>query len=62
MNKLLAQLALVGDSQKDLAEKMGITPQAVNKKIKNKSFNVSDIKKIKELYKLTDEQVSDIFL
>lgn len=60
--KLRKVLEDYGHTQNDLAELLGITYQSVSIKINGKKdFNQSEIQKIKDMYKLTAEQVNDIF-
>lgn len=62
-DKLREVLEAYGHTQNDLAELLGITYQSVSIKINGKKdFNQSEIKKIAKMYKLTAEQVYDIFI
>lgn len=56
-------MVLNGDTIRDLANFLEISPQSVSKKInENQSeFKQGEIAKIKEKYKLTAEQVEAIF-
>lgn len=62
-DKLREVLEAYGHTQNDLAELLGITYQSVSIKINGKKdFNQSEIRKIAKMYKLTPEQVYDIFI
>ena len=65
MNKELLRsfMVLFGDTNKDLAEYLGITEQSVSAKInENKTeFKKKEIAKICERYKLNAEQIKAIF-
>jgi len=61
--KLLeSKMKLFGDSNVTLAKYLGITPQSLSAK-KNESvdFKQCEIVKIKDRYKLTAEEVNNIF-
>lgn len=61
-HKLRVILESFGHNQNDLAELLGITYQSVSIKLnKKKDFTQSEIYKIIQCYKLTAEQVMDIF-
>lgn len=61
-NKLKALLVEHGMTQDQLAEMLNITLQSMNLKINNKrEFWGSEIFKIKQYFKLTPEQVVQIF-
>lgn len=62
--KLKSILTLNGESQQDLADVLGLSAVTVSYKInesKGREFTQSEIRKIKEHYGLTAEQVDDIF-
>ena len=65
MNKELLRsiMALHGDTNKDLADLLGITEQSISGKINEKGteFKQGEIAKIKDHYKLSPEQVEAIF-
>lgn len=64
MNKKLleSKMKLFGDSNVSLAKFLGITPQSLSAKTNEKSdFKKCEIVKIKERYKLTSEEVDNIF-
>ena len=56
-------MALHGDTNKDLAELLGITEQSVSCKINEKGteFKQGEIAKIIDKYNLSPEQVDSIF-
>lgn len=61
-HKLKVILDEYGHNQNDLAELLGITYQSVSIKLnRKKDFTQSEIYKIIQCYKLTAEQVMDIF-
>ena len=65
MNKNLLRSVMVlhSDTNKTLAEYLGISAKSINDKINENGteFKQSEIAAIKKRYSLTDEQVSDIF-
>lgn len=62
-NLLKAKIALAGVTFKELAQKIGIPYQNFSKRKAGKiEFNAKEIKAIKEVLKLTDSEVSEIFL
>lgn len=65
MNKALLRsvMALHGDTNKDLADYLGISEQSLSKKINENDteFKQGEIKQIKERYSLTADQVDSIF-
>lgn len=65
MNKSLLKsiMVLLGDTNKTLAEYLGISEKSVNDKINERGteFKKSEIAAIKKRYSLTDEQVILIF-
>lgn len=65
MNKTLLRSVMVlhSDTNKTLAEYLGISAKSINDKINENGteFKQSEIAAIKKRYSLTDEQVSDIF-
>ena len=55
-------MALFGDNQKILAEKIQMNRSLLCKKINKLSdFKISDIEKIRKIYNLTDKDITDIF-
>lgn len=61
--KLRKVLDSFGHTQNDLAELLGITYQSVSIKINGKKdFTQSEMQKIASMYKLTPEQVYEIFI
>lgn len=65
MNKTLLRSVMVlhGDTNKTLADYLGISEKSVNDKIneKNTEFKQSEIAAIKKRYSLDDAQTSQIF-
>lgn len=65
MNKELLRsiMALHGDTNKDLADLLGITEQSISSKINEKGteFKQGEIARIKEHYNLSPELVEAIF-
>ena len=65
MNSKLLRSVMVlhGDTNADLAECLGITEQSVSNKINESGteFKQGEIAKIKARYRLTPEQVDEIF-
>lgn len=65
MNKALFRSIMVlhSDTNRSLAEYLGISAKSVNDKINenNTEFKQSEIAAIKRRYSLSDEQVSSIF-
>lgn len=65
MNKALLRsvMALYGDTNKDLADYLGISEQSLSKKINENDteFKQGEIKLIKIRYNLTSDQVDRIF-
>ncbi len=65
MNKTLLRsvMVLYSDTNKTLAEYLGISVKSINDKINENGteFKQSEIAAIKKRYSLTDEQVSNIF-
>ena len=65
MNKNLLRsiMALHGDTNKDLAELLGISEQSVSSKINETGteFKQGEIAKIRERYNLDANQITDIF-
>lgn len=52
-----------GDTYETLAEKLGITPGTLCKKINGKiKFSLADVKTIMELYGLSAEEAANLFL
>ena len=63
-NKLLAVIAEHGETQKDLAEALGITRVTLSRKISehnNAFFTQPEMSIIKRRYNLSDEAISAIF-
>lgn len=65
MNKDLLRSIMVlhGDTNKDLADYLGISEQSVSNKINENEteFKLSEIKKIRKRYNLSKDQVDLIF-
>lgn len=65
MNKELLRsiMVLYGDTNKDLADYLGITEQSVSNKINENGteFKLGEMKLIKRRYKLTSDLVDRIF-
>ena len=63
MNRLLkAEMILYGDNLNTLSEYLGIAHQTLSRKISGKAdFTQSEMIKIKERYKLSDEDFGKIF-
>lgn len=65
MNKSLLRsvMVLFGDTNKTLAEHLGISEKSVNDKINENGteFKQNEIATIRKLYQLSDEQVINIF-
>lgn len=61
-NLLESKMKLFGDSNATLAKFLGITPQSLSsKKNESSEFKQGEIVKIKERYKLSTEEVNNIF-
>ncbi|WP_348922037.1 XRE family transcriptional regulator [Enterococcus rotai] len=63
-DKLKSVIALNGDTQGSLSSVIGITPQRFSSKINGKKgaeFTQSEIKEIKKRYKLTAQEIDNIF-
>lgn len=56
-------MVLNGDTNKDLADYLGITEQSVSNKINENGteFKQGEIRMIRDRYKLTSDQVDSIF-
>ena len=62
-NLLKSKIALSGLSSKEVAEKIGILYQSFNNRKAGKiEFNSSEIKALKEILNLTNDDVAEIFL
>ena len=62
-NLLNSKVALAGLTFKKLAEKIGIPYQSLNNRKKGKiEFTSSEIKSLKEILNLTNDDVAEIFL
>ncbi|MBC1522441.1 XRE family transcriptional regulator [Listeria aquatica] len=62
--KLKSIIVLNNDTQNSLSLFLGISPQTFSSKINEKNgseFTQTEIKKIKERYKLSAEDINDIF-
>lgn len=61
--KLKSVMALYGDTNKDLADELGLTEQSVSCKINENGteFKQGEIKRIKNRYNLSPEEVDAIF-
>jgi hypothetical protein len=63
-NKLVSKMKLFGDRNEDLAVAIGISPQRFSAKLNGTGgaeFTMSEIMTIKIRYKLTAEEVNEIF-
>lgn len=62
-NMLRSVMVLHGDTNKALAEALGITPQSLSDKINERGteFKQGEIARIRDRYDLTADQVDDIF-
>ena len=61
-NMLESKMKLFGDKQEDLAIAIGITTQALNRKLNERNeFTRSEIQTIIVRYRLTAEEVFEIF-
>ena len=61
-NAFKSLIILKGDTQKDVADALGVTEQTVGDKLNGVSdFKQSEIKILIDRYDLTPEQVNDIF-
>lgn len=59
---LKSKQSLHGDTDKQLAKQLNITPQTFSAKVNGKAeFTVGEIKVIRNRYNLTDEEVTEIF-
>lgn len=59
---LKSKQSLYGDTDARLAAYLKITPQTFSLKVNGKAeFTVGEIKKIRERYSLTDEEITAIF-
>ena len=62
-NLLKSEIALSGLTFKELAQKIGIPYQSlINRKAGKIEFNAKEIKAIKEVLNLTNDDVAEIFL
>ena len=61
--KLTATIILHGDQKQDVANYLGISRSSLSKKLheRGSQFTQDEIRKIKERYKLTAEDVDEIF-
>ena len=63
-NKLVSKMKLFGDTNADLAEAIGISPQRFSAKLNctgGAEFTMGEIRLIKIRYHLTAEEVNEIF-
>lgn len=62
-NKLKAKMLLYGDTGNDLAEYLSISRTTLSCKMNNNGaeFNQGEILKIKKRYKLTGDEIDEIF-
>lgn len=62
-NKLRAKMALHGDTGGTLSEALGMSQQRFSAKLNNNNaeFTQSEIQDVKDRYKLTPEEIEDIF-
>ena len=61
-NILESKMKLFGDKQEDLANAIGITPQALNRKLNERNeFTRNEIQIIVIRYRLTAEELCEIF-
>ena len=63
-NLLRSKMVLFGDTNNDLANAISISPQRFSAKLNETNgaeFTQSEIEKIRNRYKLTDEDVINIF-
>lgn len=64
INLLKSKMALYGDKQKDLAQKLEISETSLSKKMNETGkaeFTKKEMQKIKEIYDLTVEELNVIF-
>lgn len=61
-NAFKSLIILKGDTQKDVADALGVTEQTIGDKLNGVSdFKQTEIKTLIDRYDLTPEQVNDIF-
>lgn len=62
-NLLISKLALAGKKQGCLSELLGLNKATISRKVNGSiPFSVVEISKIKAEFKLSDKEVTDIFL
>lgn len=61
VNRLKAKLVENGLNVERLAEKIGLNPDTVYKKIKRDGFKMSEVRKIAEVLNLTSTELCEIF-
>lgn len=61
-NLLKAELVKRNMSQKHLAKKLGISPQALNRQLKSGKMGIARAEEIAKIVGLTNEQAIEIFL
>lgn len=61
-HRLKEQMDRYGDSQEELAEYLGVTYQTLSKKLNGHGdFSRTEIRKMKDRYSLTAQQIDHIF-
>lgn len=61
-NLFNAKIAEKGIKKQDLAKELGMLPQTFSVKLKSGVWSMGEVKQIKKILDLTDEEVSKIFL
>ena len=61
-NLFNAKIAEKGIKKQDLAKELGMLPQTFSVKLKSGVWSMEEVKQIKKILDLTDEEVSKIFL
>ena len=63
ITKLNVRLAELGMSKLELAKKIGVSPQALYKKINGKTkLKIEDLENFRKALETTDEEIREIFL
>lgn len=63
ITKLNVRLAELGMSKLELAKRIGVSPQALYKKINGETkLKIEDLEKFRKALETTDEEIREIFL